>query len=415
MAITTQSLVSEVNRYIEERWRLCVRNQQEDEDTLLGLPFPYTVPSVEGAFQELYYWDTFFTTIGLAESGHYDLVRSNTDNLLYMVDKYGFVPNGNRTFYLNRSQPPFLSTMVRMIFEQEGNKQWLANAYRLLVREYDFWMKERLTPVGLNRHWQNAETVDLLGIYRGVTGRLKIDPAFTPPERRELQGAHFMAECEAGCDFTPRFEMRCGDFVPADLNSNLYVYEKDLAYFSDILGNGQRAGWEACAEQRRALMTEYCWQPNAGIFTDYDYKHARPGRILSVATLYPLWAGLATPEQARRVVENLHLLEQPFGIATCQEGGRNVIYQWDYPNGWAPLQYIAIQGLLNYGYREEAMRIAEKYVQIVCRCFEATGNLWEKYNVVDGSTNVGSEYDMPTLMGWTAGIFVWAVKLLTTY
>ncbi len=414
MTTSNQFMLDQVSRYIEECWQLCVRTQPHDANTLLGLPYPYTVPCIEGDFQELYYWDTFFTTVGLWQSGHTDLVRSNTDNLLYMVDKYGLVPNGNRSFYLNRSQPPFLSTMVRFVFETEGNIEWLKTAYESLKKEYRFWMKRRMTPTGLNRHWQDAKDEDLLGIYRGICGRLKIDPAkITDEAARIQQGAHYMAECETGWDFTPRFARRCGDFVPVDLNSNLYVYETNLAYFSQLLANGEEAVWLERAGQRKALINKFCWQADERVFKDYDWKNQQAGALISAATLYPLWAGLASPEQAASVVSRLPVLEREFGLTTCEPGERSMAYQWDYPNGWPPLQYIAIEGLLRYGYQTEAYRLAHKYVTTVCRCYEATGNLWEKYNVVNGSTQVLAEYDMPTMLGWTAGVFVYAAALVS--
>lgn len=401
----------EVEQYIRTNWSACIRNNIHDEGTLIGMPHPYVVPCASGAFQEMYYWDTYFTNQGLLGHGLSEYVRNNTDNQLYLVNRFGFMPNGNRTYFLTRSQSPYLSMMVRDVYEAEGNKEWLLSAYKGLKKEYGFWMRERMSPTGLNRYGQHASTAIQIENYFEVCSRLKLEPVLSNEEAQARQGAHFMAEFESW-DFTPRYGLRCESYNPVDLNCNLYMYETNFAYFSKELGLGEERYWLEQAEKRRLLLNHYCWDSDRKAFMDYDFEHGRRSEVLSAACYYPLFAGMADDEQAAAAHERLAELEFPYGLTTCKPLKHDTVFQWDHPNGWAPLQYIAVKGLLRYGYRESAARIAEKYLDTVTENFKATGNLWEKYNVQDGSTKVMEEYESPPMLGWTAGIYIFCLQVL---
>jgi alpha,alpha-trehalase len=395
--------------YIRNKWPECVRSHQHDEDTLLGLPYPYTVPCARGSFQELYYWDTYFTNVGLHRQGLHELAKNNTDNICSMVERFGFMLNGSRTFYLNRSQPPYLAMMVKDCYEANPDKKWLAGAYAALTKEYDFWMTRRITPIGLNRYYHCADDDLVRKVFEGCWGigdRLKIESG--SDEENFRTGEHILAECESGWDFNPRFDRRCTDFAPIDLNSNLYLYEIYLAQFAQILGkpSSESADWLAKANIRKQCINRYCWNAELGLFVDYDFRNQKPGPVESLAGFQPLWAGLASERQARAIYERLNFFEYDFGMSTCTLGSRTQCYQWDYPNGWPCLQWIVVDGLDRYGYREAAERIARKYLTAVVTQFEKTGDLWEKYNIVDGTINVANEYEMPKMMGWTAGIAI---------
>lgn len=211
--------INKVENYIRENWKNCVRTNYEDAGCLLGLPFPYTVPCVKGEFQELYYWDTYFINIGLIKSGLFEKAKNNVDNFLYEVKKYGFIPNSSATFHLNRSQAPFLSMMVRDIYEKYEDVEWLRNTYETLKHEYRFWMDKRITPIGLNRYFHHASNNgDIIDFFNYIS-----------KSRINLKAE----------TFNPRFEGHCADFVPVDLNSNLYLYEKNFEYFSEILKTGE--------------------------------------------------------------------------------------------------------------------------------------------------------------------------------
>jgi alpha,alpha-trehalase len=221
-----------------------------------------------------------------------------------------------------------------------------------------------------------------------------------------------MAEAESGWDFTSRFAHRCEDFCPVDLNSNLYVYESLLAEITD---KAEGMIWRSRANRRKQLITDLCWDEERGAFFDYDYKNGVRSQMLSAATFHPLWAGIATERQAAAVAKSaLPRLEARNGIVPCAQLDDRFPCQWEAPNLWPCLQYIAYKGLENYGIVEAALRLASKYVQAVCSGFETTGDLWEKYNAEDGSMKSCDEpgYTAPAMMGWTAGVFVDAASFL---
>jgi alpha,alpha-trehalase len=398
--------------YIRSHWQNTVRHETEDSGTLLGLPYPYTVPCQhEPTMQNNFYWDTYFTNLGLLRQGFIDLAKSNVDNLLFEVEKYGFVPNGNSTFFLTRSQAPFLSLMMKDIYQTFRDNDWLGSAFATWKKEYDFWVQKRLTPIGLNRYFHHATREQLLEFY---ADELKHRPKLAADsEHAQLAlSAHLLAEAESGWDFTPRFEQRCADFAPVDLNSLLYLNEVNAAYFCEILADPEKEVWLERAQCRLKLIHDCCWNDHNGLFYDYDFVHQQQSSVASLATFVALWARLASDHQARAIVNNLPRFEFDYGVSACEPTRQRLTYQWDYPNGWPPLVYLVINGLDNYGFCREARRIAEKYLRVVIKNFQETGELWEKYNVVDGSIQVKNEYAMPAMMGWTAGVFVFCADFL---
>ena len=401
-----------VLEYIRENWSKCIRTTEEDTDFHLALPFQYTVPCIKNMFNGLFYWDTYFTNQGLIRIGQIELAKSNVDNLLSEVERFGYVPNANWRPLLTRSQPPYLSMMVRDIFEATGDREWLKRAVATLHREYDFWMRRRMTPTGLSRYFHNASREEQLEFYEEANSRLKFNA--DSEEKKVFLGIHYLAEAESGWDYNPRFDGRCSDFLPIDLNSQLYVYETNFAHFCRLLGQDGEASWLEKAAARKELINKYCWDSGRGQFMDYDYINGVFSKVRSLASFHPLWAGLATQEQAESTMRNLHFVESEYGAAVCERHEAPYLYQWDFPNCWPPLQFITIQGLNRYGFKKEARRIAEKYAGTVIRNFLSTGDLWEKYNSVDGTTNVADEYEMPSMMGWTAAVFVYATEYLNS-
>lgn len=395
--------------YINTNMSKCVKTNKEDNDTLIGLPYPYTVPAV-GHFDEIYYWDTYFTNKGLEALGNDTQVKHNTDNMLYLVGKYGFMPNGNRTYYLSRSQPPFLSLMVRDVYEHFGDDNWLKNAYEMLLKEYNFWMNKRISPIGLNVYGGDVDKNNFLGKVQHYEKRTKIKSSENPYDLAR----HCVICCESGWDMNPRWGREGYNYLPVDLNSLMYMFEKNMEFFSRVLGLGTEDSWNNVARRRKELMMKYMCADD-GVFYDYHYVSKKKSKLLSAASLYPLFSNMLTQEEADKAVPRLLELEAEFGVLTCEENSEIGTYQWDFPNGWPCLQYIAAVGLKNYGYVAEAKRIALKYVTLAERVFDETGNLWEKYNVVDGNTDVGSEdYDMPVMMGWTAGAYLSLKNMIGT-
>lgn len=396
--------MSDCIQYLKDNWDDCVRENRSDDGTLIGLPYKYTVPSPD-YFNEIYYWDTYFTNIGLIELGKAELAKSNVDNMMYLVNKYGFMPNGNRTYYLSRSQPPFLSEMIKDVYEYYKDEVWLSGAYEALLKEYDFWDKKRNSPVGLNHYDAYIDKKEEKEIADGLAGRLGMRPEGTDFELAR----HYFATAESGWDMNPRWGFEAYNYAPVELNCLLYGFENNMAYFADIIGKNSEI-WKKRAGKRLELMNRYMLTPD-GIYTDYNVVTGGKSEVFSAASYFALFAKAADERTAKALVDKLPKLEEKFGAATCERGDYPIVYQWDYPNGWACLQHIIIAGLLNYGYVDIAKRLAEKYVSLTERVFEETGSFWEKYNVVEGNINVNDEYKMPKMLGWSAGIYVFAKKL----
>ena len=409
-ALPDMAGVPAVLAHIRKGFPASVKTQKEGNKDILALPYPYTSPCIKEGFQQLFYWDTFFINQGLHRIGLAEQARHNTDDLLFLLDQFGMVPSASRRSMANRSQTPFLSQMVRDMYQNTPDDVWLKAAYATLKKDYAFWMTNRMSSCGLNRSGNEATEQYLMGFYRYLAKERFKGLALTNRTEQLAFSRQALSEAETW-DFTPRFDRRAEDFCAVDLNSNLYVYEMNFAWFSGILKNGEEQGWLDKAARRKALIQSLLWNESLGCYTDYDWANRKPGDLVSCAALFPLVAGLATPQQAERVVRKMReVLEYDHGLATCEKRAHGFAYQWDYPNAWPPLQWIAIEALDRYGFKQDARRIAEKYVRTVVRNFQKTGDLWEKYNAVEGTTEVKDEYQMPRMMGWTAGVFVRAVE-----
>lgn len=394
-----------ISDYIRANWDRSAHFAPPPGSSILPLPYPFTTPCITGHFVAFFYWDTYFTNLGLLAQGRIDLARGNCDNMIYLIDRLGFIPNSTFPGDDTRSQPPYFSMMVRDLFEKTGDKAWLSGAVSALRKEYQFWMEKRITPTELNRHFHHAPNDYLLNFFStALVDRLGFDPNLPEPTRLTI-AANYLGEAETGWDFTPRFSGRCGDFNPVDLNSNLYLYEKNFAWFAGELGDGDAAAWEAKAARRRSLIQEHLWDEKRGLYFDFDYQSAAHSPIPSLAAFHPLWTGLATPEQARRMRDQLSLFEFPYGISVCASTRHEKTFQWDYPNGWPPLFWTTISGLHRYGFKDDAARLASKFLELNARHFEKTGQLWEKFDVVTGDI-AGGEYTAQPMLGWTAGTFL---------
>ena len=394
-----------VHDFIMDKWDGCVRFEPEDKDTFIGLPYPYIVPTCKGIFQEMYYWDTYFACEGLILSGRTELAKNCAENMAFLTEKYGFVPNGNRTVFLSRSQPPYFCMLADAVYKQTRDLSWLRKMYPFIEKEYEFWQTERISPVGLNRYGTtglDAETAKDVCEY--IKGRFASGNITDGYENEAVFAENIIAECESGWDFNPRFGLRCKEYAPVDLNSNLFLYETKMAEFSSLLNNGRENEWADKAERRKELINKYLW--NGSFYSDYNFEKDEISALFSAAAFHPLWAGAADEKRANATRLNLPKIELDFGIAACEKTVTEIQLQWAYPNAWAPLQFITVFGLDCYGFKEDAKRIAGKYVNAIDGIFKETHNLWEKYNAVDGTINVVNEYEMPEMLGWTAGVYL---------
>ncbi len=442
-----------------------VRPEEIPTPGLLYLPNPYVVPG--GRFNEMYGWDSYFILLGLEADHKEALAKGMVDNFLFEVEHYGSVLNANRTYYLTRSQPPFLTSMIRAVYEDpasfpatpEGRAQardWLEHAYTVAEKDHSTWTRpEHLAGhTGLARYFDYGsgpvpEMADDSTYYSDVIRALVEHPsavgaAFLVKGSQHPDAAEAarlkQTSCDAGASvvclrawyggyrLTRDFyegdrAMRESGFDPSDrfgpfsgathhyapecLNSLLYRYERDLAHLAHLLGKPQDAvQWERRANARAATMQRYLWQPKEGVFGDYDFVRAKPSTYAYITSLYPLWAGVATREQANAIKTRLNLFERPGGLSMSNT---NTGLQWDEPYGWAPTNWIAVAGLDAMGFHADAARIAQHFDATVDAGFAADGTIREKYNVVAGNAHVtvSEGYTQNVIgFGWTNAVYL---------
>lgn len=391
-----------IEKYIFEHWDKTVRFQPVEQGSLLALPRPFTVPCIKGAFNEMYYWDTYFTNKGLILSDRIELAKDNCENIAHLIRTYGYMPNGSRTYYIGRSQPPYFALMVADLYEVLCDDVWLAEMYEVVCLEYDFWMTKRIAPNGLNCYGSDYSEEYHREFLGRIAKRIELDLSRDADEA----GRDYVAEAESGWDFNPRFGGYCTQHNPVDLNSLLYRYETLLATFSERLKK-DKTGWGVKA-QLRAERMKVMEDPETGIMYDYNYVSNCRSKVLSAASFWPYWVGIKTEQTG--ALHLLHWLELPYGVTATMPTEGN--YQWGFGKVWAPITLVAIEALHKIQLPAEAARIAEKYVSMIAGNYENTGSLWEKYDAQSGQVVVGSEYKTPEMMGWTAGVFLYAKSYL---
>ncbi len=412
-----------IKEHVEALWGMLTRDADErsDNSSLIPLPKPYVVPG--GRFREIYYWDSYFTMLGLATSGHVDRVQDMVDNFAYLIDEIGFVPNGNRSYYCSRSQPPYFALMVELLSELRNDDQLCVKYQSQLLGEHEFWMSgaAELRDAGtahrrvvqtergvLNRYWDDdaaprqesfAEDVALAS----QSGR--------PAEAlyRDLRAA-----CESGWDFSSRWldesrslqSIRTTEIVPVDLNTLMLHLERRIARNFEMLGDSSGARqFDDKADQREEILTTLFFDERSGMFVDLLLPQLSPSCVYSLAGAYPMFFGIATEGQAASMAR--HLSEEfllPGGWVTTLV---NTGQQWDAPNGWAPLQWITYVALRRYGFDAIARDGASRWLRNNRKTFEATGRLLEKYDVESiGNAGGGGEYDVQDGFGWTNGVLL---------
>ncbi len=350
---------------------------------ILYLPNDYVFPG--GRFGVQFYWDSYFIILSLLTGPRFDLARGMVDNFLYLVRTYGMVI-ANRKRWAAGSQLPFLSAMVRAIHEHGHDKTWLQGAVQVLEIEY-------------RNYWLNPDHL----CYRGQSRYHA--PSYFP-------AAHIAAitiDNESTWDLTPRFdEEDILSLLPIDLNSNLYMYEQNFAYFYKQLGQVDLgASWRHKAQKRLEVINELMWDPADGLYYDYNFKIGQRKKIKSAACFFPLFHRMADAVQAEKVKNNLPLFEKTFGLATCDVDYGYADRQWNFPVGWAPVHWVVYNGLKNYGYIQEAERIALKWLNLNYKVWRQTKQLYEKYDVVRGTHEIDPDrrYTNQPGFGWTNAVF----------
>lgn len=388
--------------FIRESWPRCVvRDQNGSGFAGIDLPYPYTPPSIpgEGHFSFFFYWDTYFTNLGLLADGYSEQAKNNILNICWLIRKYGFMPN--HVGLENRSQPPLLALMVDAYLNVTGDTSLLSEGVEALQIEHHFWNTHRKAVKGLNRYGFQETPTGLVAFYDQVADRIGL-PSDAIPSDKALLGGHLMAEAESGWDFTTRFEGRCADFVPVDLNVFLYLQEVLLARFLQRLGETSSDRWINQANQRKTSILEILWCEESGSFRDYDFIHDRHSAVDAASGFMPLFAGIAPPEMAARQRCVLPLLRGQHGVACTTPTNHTPGCQWAFPNVWPPVVYFTARALEQVGHSAEASRLAETFLNTQVRLFMETGLLWEKYDARTGAISA-SEYQAAPMLGWTAG------------
>lgn len=373
-------------RYIQNYWKKVICYHPKDKQLHLGLPHRYVAPNSFIFKNDQFYWDSYFIILGLVKSKKISLAKGMVDNFRFMFNRFGIIPMRNRYYNLGTSQIPFLTSMALEVFSVSMDLLWLKKIMKVAELE-------------LQKYWMNTTLTEKHIVYKGLSRYC--DHYIT----------HLGAEHESGWDMTSRFNDRCLDYLPIDLNTSLYKYETDLSDAYHLLKNHSKSKhYKEQAEKRKRQIMLLMWNNKTNFFFDYNYHKKKQSSFYSVAGFYPLWAKLATSKQAELIRKYvLPVFEHEGGIANTQPYGLSEdIKQHDYPNGWPHQQWIVIQGLLNYGFNEDAKRIARKWLGMNTKIFRETGLLWEKYNVVNCDVGAFNPSRYPTQSGfaWTNAIFV---------
>ena len=408
-----------IEEHIEKLWDELTHTAFENEGTLLKLPKPYIVPG--GRFNEFFYWDSYFVMLGLQVSGRVEMMKNIVENCSYLIHEFGFVPNASRTHFLSRSQPPYFSLMLDLLVESTNDEKIYSKYHSTLEKEYLFWMDGE---EGLEN---DSATKRVIKTKEGYILNRYYDSENTPrPEsylidiedQNNISGKEFFrnirSACESGWDFSSRwFEdeatiqtIETLNLAEVDLNCLLWHLEKTLVKSSELMGMNDKAEYYAQrAEKRKQCIDLYFWDENAGIYRDYHIRKHRKTSSEHIATLYPLFLGLANEKQAKAVSETIaeKFLYQGGLVTTTKETGQ----QWDLPNAWAPYQWLGFWGMKNYGYTQLADTIKNNWSTNVERVYNNTGKLMEKYNALDTKTIAGGgEYPNQDGFGWTNGVYL---------
>ena len=430
--------------HIEMLWNELTRLPGEGENSLIPLPNSYIVPG--GRFREIFYWDSYFTMLGLQVSGKIDMMQNMVDNFSYLIDQFGYIPNGNRTYFLGRSQPPFYASMVKLLSEEETNlpparmnrldgdrpsENILIKYLPQLIQEYNFWMKgvEQLKAknISVNRVALMPDE-NILNHYcdefdtpRPESYKEDIELGKQVKDQKKLY-RNIRAACESGWDFSSRWYKQSEDFssihtteiIPVDLNCLMFDLEETIAEAYELSNDKNLSEkYRSAANKRQQAINKYCWNKDENFYFDYDYVAGKQKQSLTLAAAFPLFFKIATADQAEGVGKYLqkHFLH-PGGLQTTTI---TTGQQWDAPNGWAPLQYIAVKGLMNYGFKALAKTIAERWMTLNEKVFKSSGKMLEKYNVVNTQLESGGgEYPTQDGFGWSNGVYLKFYQMLNT-
>ena len=407
-----------ITEHINQLWKVLTREAKSNKSSLLALPKPYIVPG--GRFNEFFYWDSYFVMLGLQISGEKVMAKNIVDNCDFLIQTIGFVPNGNRTYFLSRSQPPYFSLMVELLVDIYNDENLFEKYLPSLLKEYQFWMNgsDDVSTENPLKHVVKLNDGTILNRYNDTNNTARPESYLIDIlDKKKTENPNFYrnirSACESGWDFSSRWFADPHDIstiqtqyiLPVDLNSLLYHYEKSLAKIFAKTDNEKSNFYKSKSDERKSAIQNYFYNDKRGLFFDYNFNEKAVSKIVSAATGYPLFLKIATQEQAKNTAESLEnfLLKDGGIITTDIISGQ----QWDAPNTWAPLQWICFKGLKNYGFDDLAEKIKNNWCKNVERVYANTGKLMEKYNAMDTSEKAGGgEYPNQDGFGWTNGVYL---------
>jgi alpha,alpha-trehalase len=409
-----------VIEHIEELWNVLKRSADKpvEGSSLIPLPHPYIVPG--GRFREVFYWDSYFTMLGLAESNEWATIENMIDNFAFLIHSFGFIPNGNRSYFLSRSQPPYFSCMIELLAAHKGDEVY--NEYLpALQKEHDYWMDKthatkhvvKINDAVLNRYYDQLDKARQESYWQDETLCEEVEDA-------ALLYRDLRAACESGWDFSGRWfkdgktfiTIQTVNLIPVDLNCLLYHLESSLAKAYVLTNDTKNAeDFSAKASARKNAINQYFYDAEDGWYYDYNISEQKLSSQKTIAGITPFFFNIPPHDHIEKAVK---FFEENF----FKDGGAvttliNTEQQWDWPNGWAPLQWITIKALDNYGEKGLAQELAHRWAMLNIKVYRNTGKLMEKYNVID--TNLiagGGEYPSQDGFGWTNGVLL---KILKTY
>ena len=434
-----QKIIDRVNSSFDQKHKmkvLCINQDfnKINSNHLLYLPYPYISPG--GRFNEMYGWDSFFIIIGLLKMKRLNSALNMINNLFYQVEHYGKVLNANRAYYIGRSQPPLLSQSAIEIYKYNKCKVFLENSLKYILKDYEYWSHggHFVSEIGLSRYYSSSSSKlpdteegyyeSVIKKYKEMSDLNEDISKYYDKNSNTLTSNFYQADRavrESGFDLSNKFGLfgaDIQDYIPVSLNSLLFLTEKNLAYIFEILDQEpEKSFWENRASHRKTLINKYCWNEDDGLYYDYNFIKKEQRKYTYATTIYPLYVGISSANQANKVINNIGLLEHNGGImASPYQTGM----QWDSPIGWAPDQYFTVCSLQKYGYDIDAKRIAQKYLSMITNDFKKNNYIYEKYNMESCSSNVDDiikyGYKENAIgFGWTNAVYLFFIDKYSDY
>ncbi|XP_030750479.1 trehalase-like [Sitophilus oryzae] len=408
--------------------------QNPEKHSIIPIPNGFIIPG--GRFRESYYWDSFWIIRGLLISDMPLTVKSMLSNFCYLIENFGFIPNGARVYYLNRSQPPLFSLMVALYIDHTNDTDWLVENVQYVEKELNFWLDNKTVEVEKDgekytlAHYNSKSNTPRS---ESFSEDVKTCNFYTNEDDKQLCYQSLKTGAETGWDFSSRWffddnggtksnlsHIRPQRLIPVDLNSYLCKGFREMSNFYGILGNSEKQNeWLEKADAWTEKIQLILYNTEDGIWYDYDTELQSPRKDFYPSNFAPLWADAydtsLKEEYGKRAAEYFvkeGIDQFPGGIPTSLDQSGE---QWDFSNAWPPLQELVVLGLKNSG-NDEAVELAKamgtRWVAANMKGYSESQIMYEKYDAVAaGEFGGGGEYVVQAGFGWTNGVALHFIKL----